>query len=230
MAMKSTAAVIALTWPLIATPTSAFEQEHDVIRQTSPPEVANESLPHFISMRVNRFTVSDGRFVGDYVRMLAVRSSTFREMVATLEQHGRISVTIAPVRGIPSGFDNLMGLTTFRPQPTGWTAFMSVVVDRLSPSTTIRALGHELAHVVEVDCLGSDTVDEVRAELDKRAHRWRLQTTGNKFETPYPTVVAAAIVAEWTTRGRQEPSRLAELSERYELPGCIGEAPLRQAH
>jgi hypothetical protein len=156
---------------------------------------------------------------------LGRRSATFREMLTLLDSTPRIRVVVSPSRELRH-LRGLIGLTRFVHAGRLVVASVEVHMDLENQMTLPLALAHEVAHVVEVACLGTlETASVLRDRLRHRAGLSGRAAAGAAIETAFAEAAGHTVVREMRSGGEQS-SQLSTLAARHGLYACqrsIGE-------
>jgi hypothetical protein len=191
---------------------------------TAPALAAEEwisRLPTFILMRTPKgsMTYSSGQLVARTILELPRLSPTFKDLMAFLEASPQITITIAPFSDI-SETERLIGFTRFRVYPTWIVGSIEVYADRLHPALSTEALAHELAHVVEVACLGDvDSSASLYSRLLKQTGDSSSPRPGAALETGFAREIGKVVSRE---RSFTHPttSEFRSVAQRHGLTFC----------
>jgi hypothetical protein len=160
----------------------------------------------------------EGAIIADTIKSLRALSPTFDEMIKVLGVSRILTlISPAPKLDIEKG---LIGQTRFFVGPAKVVAIVQVVTAYDNPTRRREAIAHELAHIVEVACLGPiSSVAELQERIQTQMVRFSDRRPGRVIETRFPTRVARVVLEE-ARRRRGGPSQLGELLFRDGLMSC----------
>lgn len=123
------------------------------------------------------------------------RSDTFLELVAQLERSDLI-VHVVTSRDLPS---TLTGTTRFVAE-RGHARYVRIAVAaRLSPTSRVSVIGHELQHALEIASSGAHTNDAVLAFYQAAGRK--ASTVADGWETTAAEAIERRIWIEMNSRG-----------------------------
>ena len=161
---------------------------------------------------------ADGRLILETIKDLSEKSATFDEMLRTLSV-SHLLTFISPTpdwKRVPG----MMGHTRFAVGPSGIVAFVEVVMRRDRLRAQREAIAHELAHVVEVACLGPIASNEaLRQQLRPQVASSSNTDPARGMETRFAVRAGKAILRE-AEASRRGASQLAELADHEGLTAC----------
>jgi hypothetical protein len=161
---------------------------------------------------------ADGTIIADTIRDLRVASPTFDAMIQVLGG-SRILTLISPAPNLETE-KGLMGQTRFFVGPRKIVAIAQVVTARDNPIRRREAIAHELAHIVEVACLGQiRSGAELQQRIQTQLTSYSDRRPGRVMETRFPNRVARVVLSEARRRERGF-SQLGELLSRDGLTSC----------
>jgi hypothetical protein len=164
-----------------------------------------------------------GKIIAGTISELRKRSATFDEMLSTLAV-SRVQAFMSPSVDA-SQLQGLIGRTRFVVGGSGVVAFVQVATWRHDRQRVRAAVAHELAHVVEVTCLGMITNQETlyqRLRLQVPKFSWTRREEA--METRFAIRAGEAVLREAQRKDRGV-SQLAQLTEREGLMACPGIQP-----
>lgn len=165
----------------------------------------------------------DGRLIGETIRDLRRLSPTFNDLLAVLAQ-SRLIAMFSPSTDVHR-ISGLIGRTRFYPGEHHVVAMIEVYVDRGNIWTHREAVAHELAHVVEVACLGDiRSLTDIRAAMTRYTGRRPALGTAIPNETAFAVATGRQVVAE-VIDGPSGGSQFRSLTARFRLQGCPSGLP-----
>ena len=178
------------------------------------PEM-NQSIVLLTSTKSNYV---DGRLIADTINELRAKSATFDEMVRLLGS-SRLLTMIKPKADLRAA-TGLIGRTRFSVGSKRTVAFVELLPLRDDIRTRREAVAHELAHVVEVACLGPVTdQDDLHQRMRLQLTRFSERSRSSVLETRFASTVAKAVVRE-TLKRRTVQGQLTHLLGRDGLTSC----------
>lgn len=145
------------------------------------------------------------------------RSPLFREMVDVVDA-SRVLTYVRPLRG--SDRAGLMGQTRFSVGERRIVARVDVAVSRDSPRVRMQAMAHEIAHVVEVACLGHIPNQAALFErMQPQAARFSGTGRGSPMETRFAERIQWLVIKDLLSKA-PVAGRLRAMTEREHLTAC----------
>src|SRR5262245_11231162 len=137
----------------------------------------------------------EGTIIADTIKDLRAASPTFDQMISVLGGSSILTL-ISPAPNL-EGEKGLMGQTRFFVGPRKLVAIMQVVTPLDNPIRRREALAHELAHIVEVACLGQiRSGAELQERIQTQLTRYSDRRPGRVMETRFPNHVARVVLSE----------------------------------
>ena len=176
--------------------------------------------PTFVGLRTHKgmATFEEGELIIGHVHQLKQRSSTFRDMLDTLDLVPGLKILLSPSTASEDAA-GMTGRTVLRPSPASFAAWTDIAVDRRHPSQDVAAIAHEFGHITEAACVGHyRSLNQLQATLRQRANE-PADSRSRMPETPFAAAFTEVVMDEWAGT-RQSESRFDELAMAYGLSPC----------